>query len=99
WRRGDSNPKCIETEHLHINDNSATDCNVRRLEGHSAEQKNNTSEQFRTFPQHQLGANMVHQNGGDSDLAEIIQAWPTLPEHIKATIKLLLSSCQGHSLG
>jgi len=30
----------------------------------------------------------------DSDLARIIEAWPTLPEHLKAAVMALLTSAR-----
>jgi hypothetical protein len=36
---------------------------------------------------------MVHEiTGAPSDLAEIVKAWPELPEHIKAAIKALIKT-------
>jgi hypothetical protein len=95
WRRGDSNPKRTETEPLQIRDNSATDCSEKPLEGGSEKQSHNSSEHFNTLSQHQFGANMVRENGGDSDLARIVAAWPKLPEHIKASVKALIQTYNG----
>jgi hypothetical protein len=77
WRRGDSNPKRAETEPLHNNDKTATDCNEKPLEGISEKQNQNSSERFQTLSQ--LGANMVHMHDRDPDFAEIVTAWPGLP--------------------
>ncbi len=41
---------------------------------------------------HQKHAISEQQNQTDSDLAEIVTAWPQLPEHIKAAIQALVQS-------
>ena len=92
WRRGDSNPKHANTDFVHNDNNSATDCNEKLLEGSLEKQSHNNSEHFKTLSKHQLGANMVHVNDSDPDLTHIMCAWPTLPEHIKTAIISLVKT-------
>ena len=86
WRRGDSNPKLADTEPLQLDNNSATELNRQPSNGISAEQHNTLPIQNNNNSEHQIGANMVHQNL-PSDLAEVVAVWPELAEHIKAAIK------------
>ena len=92
WRRGDSNPKRTETEPLHVHDNSATDCSEKPLEACSKYQNHDTSEHFETISQHKFGANMVREDGGDTELTRIVAAWAELPKHTKVAIKALVDT-------
>ncbi|MCJ7692408.1 MAG: hypothetical protein MUO22_03200 [Sedimentisphaerales bacterium] len=63
---------------------------MKPVEGSSEKQSHDNSEYFSTLLQHQLGANMVRENGNDPELAQITTVWPELPGHIKAAIKALI---------
>ena len=93
WRRGDSNPKRTATKPLQLDNNSATEPNRQPSNGLSVEQHNTLPIQNNNSSEHQIGANMVHEiTEAPSDLAEIVQLWPELPEHIKAAIKALVQT-------
>ena len=83
WRRGDSNPKRTETEPQQIPDNSATNRDGEPLKDGFEKQNPDSSEHFQTLPEHELGAHLVRENGGDSDLAWLTEHWMDIPEHVR----------------
>jgi hypothetical protein len=82
-RRGDSDPKCTETEPLHTPCNSATNRNGEPLKGGSGKQNPDSSEHFQTLSEHELGAHLVRENGEDSDLAWVNRHCRAIPEHVR----------------
>jgi hypothetical protein len=58
------------------------------------EQNHTQAEQSQNTPEHKLGAPVVHGIPGDPDLAEIVAAWPDLPDDVKREI---LEIVQRHS--
>ncbi len=98
WRRGDSNPKRSITEPLQLCDKTTTEPNIQPSEGLLAKQYDTLPIQNNNTSKHQTGANMVHEitnNQSDPMLCKIVEAWPELPDHIKLTIKTLVSSGTG----
>ena len=95
WRRGDSNPKRTATEPLQLDNNSATEPNRQPSNGLSVEQHNTLPIQNNNSSEHQIGANMVHElsdTPSDPGLAEIVEVWSTLPEHVRQAIVTLVAS-------
>jgi len=90
WRRGDSNLRRTKTEPPQKHYNPTTKRNEKPLETKFQKQTNDNSEHFQTVPQHKSGAHLVHDHIYCNDLAEVVKAWPALPEHIRAAIKALV---------
>jgi hypothetical protein len=101
---GDSKPKNPSTETLQKPHNNDTESSQVQT---GTDLKNRTAEQFLTdsiqnhnTSLHKKYAICMHQNNVSlenlsADLAQIVLAWPDLPENIQKTIKLLVKACLG----
>jgi hypothetical protein len=96
------NPVRRLTQPLQKDGKTATECNEKPLEGGLRRHSLALPTQSSDTPEHQLGANMVHEISGDTDadlvqivrdhpdLTNLIRRWPMLHpairEHILASI-------------
>jgi len=96
WRRGDSNPKHPLSQPIHNDSNCATDCNEKPSGGGFSKQVRALPEQRDNSSERELGANMVREiSAPHPDLAEIVKAWPQLPEATRSAIQAIVRSVVG----
>jgi len=89
---GESNLKSLYTKDLQ--NNGTSDAKPNSLGGYElyTEQNTDTSEQKKHTQKQANGVNMVRAPERDIELTRLIEAWPSLPVHIRQTINTLVKS-------
>jgi len=92
WRRGESNPKILQTQDLQNNNTSSTEHNETPSDDVSKEQLLALPKQLPGTSGHDLGAHLVREESWPSDLASLIVQVEaaSLPDDVKQTINNLI---------
>ena len=80
------NPNQGVTQPIQNHDNHTTQYSEKPLDGNPEKQPLALCEQSNSTSEHQIGANMVREIASDTELAEIVTAWPQLPEPTRSAI-------------
>jgi hypothetical protein len=93
WRRRDSNPKLLSSQDLQNLDTLATSPDSGAKYGGSDGHSQTLPAQVNDTPERQVGAPVVRGIQAETDpdpaLAQVIAAWPHLPESIRQKILAL----------
>ena len=84
---GGFEPKRPLSQTIQNHNKTATDCNEKASGGGFAKQARALPGHGDNTCERELGANMVREiSDGDADLAEVVTAWPQLPDATRSAI-------------